>query len=349
MSETQGNGPGMTPFVLSFDMDAESAILAMGRRYAEHAMVMTHQAYGPLVGIPRILALLAEYNLTATFFVPGLTVDRYPHVVEQIATAGHELGHHSYSHLSPVTLTEEEERRDFERALAAYQRVGITPRGHRAAMWEASWRTPALVAEYGLSYNSTLMDDDRPYLLDTGKGTIAELPPHWSLDDWEQYAYLPQPVIGNAIESPTKVLAMWTHELDAMRRYGCLFVLTCHPFVSGRAGRLETLRRLIEHALSCGDVEILPAGEVARRALSDPETPRHVLRPVYVDEDIYPQLLMMWGTDNAVPDGGETMSVRMRRLMVVLLAMVLSVTGLSANSAGHDYTHQCWLPTRTRL
>ena len=257
MSGIQDSRPKMTPMVLSFDMDAESAILAMGRRYADHAMVMTHQAYGPLVGVPRILALLAEYKLTATFFVPGLTVDRYPRVVEQIAAAGRELGHHSYSHRSPVTLTDNEERRDFERALASYAHAGITPRGHRAAMWEASWRTPALVAEYGLSYNSTLMDDDRPYLLDTAKGTIVELPPHWSLDDWEQYAYLPQPTIGNTIESPVKVLDMWINELDAMRRHNCLFVLTCHPFVSGRPGRVETLRGLIRvraESRGCGDI-----------------------------------------------------------------------------------------------
>ena len=36
-----------TTAVLSFDVDAESAILAVGRRYADHAMAMTHQAFGP--------------------------------------------------------------------------------------------------------------------------------------------------------------------------------------------------------------------------------------------------------------------------------------------------------------
>jgi peptidoglycan/xylan/chitin deacetylase (PgdA/CDA1 family) len=279
----------LTPFVLSFDVDAESPILAQGRRYAEHAMVMTHQAYGPLVGVPRLLDLLAEYTIKATFFVPGLTIDRYPALVERIAAAGHELGHHSYSHRSPVNLSEDEERRDFERALDAFKRLGITPRGHRAAMWEASWRTPALVAEYGLLYDSTLMDHDRAYLLETEKGTIAELPPHWSLDDWEQYAYLPQPAIGQAIESPSKVLDLWINELDAMRRHRCHFILTCHPFLSGRPGRVETLRRLIEHALGCGDVEPLTAGEVARRAFEDSRTERRTLRPVRVDEEIYPE------------------------------------------------------------
>jgi peptidoglycan/xylan/chitin deacetylase (PgdA/CDA1 family) len=264
--------------VLSFDVDAESPILAQGRRYADHAMVMSHQAYGPLVGIPRLLELLDDFGIKATFFVPGLTADRYPQTVEKIAAAGHEIGHHSYSHRSPVDLGEAGERADFERALAALERLGVSPRGHR----------PALVAEYGLEYDSTLMDDDKPYLLETGRGTIAELPPHWSLDDWEQYAYLPRPPIGVNIESPAKVLDLWTNELDAMRRHGCLFMLTNHPFLSGRPGRVETLRRLVAHALDRGDVEFVTAAEVATRVRDDPHATRRRLRPVRADAATYP-------------------------------------------------------------
>ena len=69
-------------------------------------------------------------------------------------------------------------------------------------MWELNERTPALLVEYGFRFDSSLMDDDRPYLLDTGNGRLAELPVHWMLDDWEQYAYLPEPSIGVNIESP---------------------------------------------------------------------------------------------------------------------------------------------------
>jgi peptidoglycan-N-acetylglucosamine deacetylase len=276
--------------VLSFDVDAESPILAQGRRYADHAMVMTHQAYGPLVGVPRLLELLDDFAIKATFFVPGLTADRYPQTVERIAAAGHEVGHHSYSHRSPVDLGEAGEREDFERALAALERVGVRALGHRAALWEASWDTPALVAEYGLEYDSTLMDDDKPYLLETERGTIAELPPHWSLDDWEQYAYLPRPPIGVNIESPAKVLDLWTNELDAMRRHGCLFMLTNHPFLSGRPGRVETLRRLVEHALDRGDVEFVTAAKVAARVREDPRATKRMLRPVRVDAATYPDL-----------------------------------------------------------
>jgi peptidoglycan-N-acetylglucosamine deacetylase len=276
--------------VLSFDVDAESPILAEGRRYAEQAMVMTHQAFGPRTGVPRLIALLADYGLRATFFIPGLTADRYPETVARVLEAGHEVGHHSYSHRSPVDLTADAERADFERALAALHKAGAEPRGHRAAMWEASWLTPKLVAEHGMRYDSSLMDADVPYLLDTGSGDIAELPPHWSLDDWEQYAFLPRPNIGANVRSPLTVADAWIHELDAMRRHGALFMLTCHPFLSGRAGRIEGLRRLIEAGLERGDVQFCTCSEVADRVHEADDAERRTLSPVQVDEEIYPTL-----------------------------------------------------------
>jgi peptidoglycan/xylan/chitin deacetylase (PgdA/CDA1 family) len=273
---------------LTFDVDAETPILAESGLYARNAGVMSHQAYGPLVGVPRILDLLREYALPATFFVPGWTVDRYPATVEAILAAGHEIGHHSYAHFSPFAQTEDDERADFERALETLRRAGVEPEGFRAPSWEAGWRTPQIVAQHGLAYDSSLMDSDKPYLLDTGAGEIVELPVHWSLDDWEQYAYLPDPPHRSSIESPAKVLDLWLGELDAMRRYGCLFLLTCHPFLSGRPHRVEVLRTLIEHALATGEVEFAACREVARRAREDPATERRVLMPVLVDPGVYP-------------------------------------------------------------
>jgi peptidoglycan/xylan/chitin deacetylase (PgdA/CDA1 family) len=279
----------MIQAILSFDVDAETPILVAGRRYAGNAGVMSHQAYGPLVGVPRIIQLLQEYGLPATFFVPGLTAERYPQTLEQILAAGHEVGHHSYAHFSPFDQDEAAERADFERALATLDGFGVEPEGFRCPSWEPAWRTPALVAEYGLAYDSSLMDSDRPYLLETGAGEIVELPVHWSLDDWEQYAYLPRPPFKSPIESPQKVLDLWTSELDAMRRYGCLFVLTCHPFLSGRPHRVEILRALIEHALAAGDVEFVEGREAARGARADDGLQRRRLEPVVVDEQVYPE------------------------------------------------------------
>src|SRR5919201_5524421 len=125
--------------VLSFDVDAESVVLAEDPRHAANATMMSHQVFGPTVGVPRILDLLGEYGVSATFFVPGLTADRYPATVELILTTGHEVGHHSYAHRSPIALTEEEERRDLERALEALHRFGIRPEGHPTPGWGPAW------------------------------------------------------------------------------------------------------------------------------------------------------------------------------------------------------------------
>lgn len=265
--------------ILSFDVDAEAPILALGAEHRDNAMVMTHQAFGPKVGVPRILGLLADYGIRATFFVPGVTALRYPDVIVSIAQAGHEVGHHSHRHHSAISLGRIAEREDFELALRSLETLDIRPAGHRAAMWEASWQTPELIAEYGLTYDSSLMDDDRPYVLQTRKGPIVEIPPHWSLDDWEQYAFLPRPDIGSTINAPQQVAQMWMHELDAMCRHGALFVLTCHPFLSGRAGRVEALRTVIEAALNRGDVEFATCSEVAEATLSDPAADRRDLQP----------------------------------------------------------------------
>lgn len=279
---------GATIAVLCFDVDGESPILAQGRRHADNAMVMTHQAFGPEVGVPRLLGLLDDLGVRATFFIPGFTADRHPDAVEKILADDHEIAHHSYSHRSPVDMDDIEERDDFERALEALSRFGVEVQGHRAALWEASWRSAALVAEYGLLYDSSLMEFDAPYRISTPHGDVIELPPHWSLDDWEQYAFLPRPEIGAVINSPQSVAEMWIHELDAMRRHGSLFMLTAHPFLSGRAGRVEALRRVVETAQSRGDVEFITCLELAQRAAEDASLERRRLEPVVAPPDVYP-------------------------------------------------------------
>ena len=69
-------------------MDAEDVALTVDPESRHRLSAMSHQAYGPLVGGPRILELLREYELPATFFVPGLTAERYPQTVERILEAG---------------------------------------------------------------------------------------------------------------------------------------------------------------------------------------------------------------------------------------------------------------------
>jgi peptidoglycan-N-acetylglucosamine deacetylase len=257
--------------VLSFDVDAEAPILAEGAHYAEDLSTMSHQAYGPRVGVPRILELLAAHEIEGTFFVPGVTAERWPRTVEEILQSGHEVALHGHSHRVLPGISESEQRRDLELGLEALANLGVEPRGYRAPYWRMTRATLDLLAHQDICYDSSLMDDDKPYRLPTASGTIAELPVHWSLDDWEQYAFLPDPDIGQQIENPRKLVELWTAELDAMRTTNSLCVLTCHPFLSGRPSRMQAIESFIEFALDCGDIRFSRANQLADVVLGDPD------------------------------------------------------------------------------
>ena len=251
-----------------FDVDAESPILAEGEHYAADLSTMSHQAYGPLVGVPRILDLLDRHSVPGTFFVPGVTAQRWPKAVRSIADAGHEISLHGHTHAMTVDMDEDGQRTDFELATAALGELDIEPRGYRAPFWRQTAITLELVAGAGLLYDSSLMDADVPYRLQLEGDEIAELPVHWSLDDWEQYAFLPEPDIGQRIIAPSKVAELWLEELEAMRETNSLCVPTAHPFLSGRPSRIGALDTFIRRALGHGDVEFASASDVAERVVS---------------------------------------------------------------------------------
>ncbi|NHU49268.1 polysaccharide deacetylase [Rhodococcus sp. A14] len=268
-TNTSWRGDAAAIACLTFAVDAETPVLAAGRRYSSNAMAMSHQSYDMRRGLPRLLGILNEFSIRATFFVPGFVAEMHPDAVSAIAEQGHEVAHHSYSHRPTTQLTRSQEREEFERGMEALSALDIHPVGYRAPMWAASWDTAEFATEFGLKYDTSLMDDDRPYVIQTGSGPLVELPPHWSLDDWEQYAYLPEPHLGNVIEPPEKALSLWTAELDGMREWGGLFQLTAHSFLSGRPGRAQNLRKLIETVLDRGDVEFRTGEELCAAALLD--------------------------------------------------------------------------------
>jgi peptidoglycan/xylan/chitin deacetylase (PgdA/CDA1 family) len=274
--------------MLTFAVDGVTPVLAAGRRHADNAMAITHQQFDARRGTPRLLDILDEFDIRATFFVPGISAELWPALVTEIVERGHDVAHHSYSHRPATQLTAAEERTEFERGYEALAKLGIAPNGYRSPMWAATWSSAGLAVEHGLTYDTSLMDDDRPYVIETDHGPLVELPPHWSLDDWEQYAYLPEPHLGYVIEPPEKALALWTAELDGLREFGGLFQLTAHSFLSGRAGRARNLRRMIEIICERGDVTFMTGTQLRDAVLADPTVERRRLEPLAVDPAVYP-------------------------------------------------------------
>jgi peptidoglycan/xylan/chitin deacetylase (PgdA/CDA1 family) len=267
----------------TFDVDAESAVLWNNEAVGARMSVMSHQAYGPLVGVPRILDLLERHQIASTFFVPGHTADRYPGAIRSIVAAGHEIAHHGYLHEQPTTLTLEQEIDVLDRGLAALADVaGVRPSGYRAPMWDLSWRTPALLAERGFLYDSSLMDSDHPYELAITPGadqSLVEIPIQWALDDWEQYCYLPDISGSGLIESPRKAREIWQLEFDGLRRAGGCWVLTNHPFLTGRPSRAAELDDLMRYVLDHDDVWTTNLATIAEHVRTLQLSPRSITQP----------------------------------------------------------------------
>lgn len=272
----------------TFDVDAESAVLWGSPQTARRMGVMSHQAYGPLVGVPRLLALLERHGVRSTFFVHGYTAHRYPGVVRDIVAAGHEVAHHGYLHEQPSAMNAAQEVEALDRGLAALEEVaGVRPVGYRAPMWDLSWRTPALLDERGFLYDSTLMDADVPYELAVTPGSttsVVEIPIQWALDDWEQFCYLPDVSGSGLIESPAKAREMWQAEYDALVHERACWVLTNHPFLIGRPSRAAQLELLVEHVVADPASWVATLGEIATHVRSLALAPRSIEPPVLDDD-----------------------------------------------------------------
>lgn len=265
----------------AFDVDAESVALALDPRSADRMSVMSHQAYGPLTGVPRLLGMLERHRVRSTFFVPGHTADRHPGVVRDIVAAGHEIAHHGYLHEPLAGVDPATEASYLDRGLEALERVaGVRPLGYRAPMWELTWASPRLLADRGFLYDSSLMDVDHPYELAVDDArSLVELPVHWGLDDWEQYCYLPDVSGSGLIESPRKAVEMWRDEYAAVRAEGGCFVLTGHPFLSGRPARAAALGELVAEVASDPVTWTTSLGEIAAHVRTLGLAPRSITRP----------------------------------------------------------------------
>ncbi|PHR89974.1 MAG: ribulose phosphate epimerase [Blastopirellula sp.] len=237
------------PVQLTFDLDAETMWTSRNPENANRPVIMSQGAYGWKIGVPRILSLLKQYDVFATFFVPGLVIEQRPQVIEAILEHGHEIAHHSWSHAWITGLTREQEHDEMQRGFEIIRKVtGSDPVGYRSPAAEFSPHTMELLLEYGFGYSSNFFDDDSPYLhvVDGKLSYLVEFPFHWVLDDAPFFQYsitLP----GRTMQAPSAVLEAWKLEFDMLYKEARAFTLAMHPQIIGRPSRIIVLEELIKH------------------------------------------------------------------------------------------------------
>lgn len=273
---------------ISFDFDAVSGFIS---RKLTSPTPMSRGEFGP-VAVPRILALLREYKVPSTWFIPGHTLETYPAQSRQVYEAGHEIAHHGWTHVPPNDMSRDQEAAGLVRANECIRQLtGQTARGYRSPSWDLSPNSVQLLLDHGFTYDSSMMGDDyTPYRVRQGDVVtleqpmqfgaptrLIEMPVSWSLDDYPHFEFLrtPQTILPGLMNARS-VLDNWLGDFDYMLRYidWGILTYTFHPFVIGRGHRMlvleELLRRLAGQGARFMTMEAA-AAEYARRYPLNPQ------------------------------------------------------------------------------
>ncbi len=269
---------------LTFDFDTQSGFIARGW---DSPTPLSRGEFGVMAS-GRILATLKARGLPSTWFTPGFTIESHPASCEAVVADGHEIAHHSWTHVPPAMQSRDEEAEDMARANEAIRKLtGKTARGYRSPSWDLSENTIELLIDEGMEYDSSLMGGD--YIpawarqgdsfklgepIRYGENTnLVEMPISWSLDDYPHFEFIRTPEVTlPGLQSARSVMESWSDEFVYMQKtvdWGIL-TYTMHPYVIGRGYRMLALETLLDRLVDGGAVFMTmeDAAQEARERLS---------------------------------------------------------------------------------
>jgi len=254
--------------VFSADVDAESPFMWNNRGKPIRSIgELEQRRFGPRVGVWRMMDLLDEFDIKGSFYVPAIVADTYRELLPAFLSRGHEIGLHGYYHERLDQITDAEALDYLDRSIDLFKaQTGAMPTGYRSPSWEMAPATIAQIKQRGLLYDSSLMGYDHPYTI----GGMTEVPVQWLIDDAMYFKF-----VGGGNDkwppvNPMQVLESWMEEWQAVRDYGGLFMITTHPWISGRGQRIRMLRELFRRIRSDTGVWFATAHEVAAWHASSP-------------------------------------------------------------------------------
>lgn len=243
------------------------------------------------VGVPRLLQLAQRRNIPFTWFWPGHSIETFPEQFDQVVAAGHEIGHHGYSHENPLEMTPEQETEVFEYVYDLIERrAGTAPVGYVAPWWEMSHYTNELLANAGMLYDHSFMHRDfTPYYVRVGdtwtnidyeadsakewmkplvrgeETDLVEIPASWYIDDLPPMMFIKSSPNSHGFVNPRDIEELWRDQFDWVYREMdyAVYPMTLHPDVSGRPQVLLMLERLFDHFASHPGVEFAFMKDIA--------------------------------------------------------------------------------------
>lgn len=251
---------------LTFDFQGGEDVRPLASGKINHEEY-TQAEYGPATGIWRILRILKEHDVRATFLTCGGIAERYPEAVRAIVDSGHEVAGHGYHHEVARDLSLEEERK----VIADTTRMITDRAGTRPLGWRSCTQSPnsiELLIEQGYLWNSNSFSYDLPFIWESEKGKLVELP-RQPFGDGRVYGHRDS---GN----PEEALAVWKPFFDELYQESAHGPSFCpfqfHPYISSRPGRARALFEIIRHMRAQEGVWFATGSEVVRRVLEQERT-----------------------------------------------------------------------------
>jgi len=207
---------------------------------------ITDRQYGERVGVYRVMEILRQEGIKASFFVNGHTVETFPDMMKLIVAEGHELCSENWRHEYAYMMTQKEQRDDIKRTVNAFQKVlGFKPQGFIMPGERPTDDTPKILIDLGYKYWMCFLHEDLPYVLKVGRGELV-LTSYgvWMTDHRTGRA--------DAGRTPRELLQIWKDHFDWIYEeggdYPGFMSLGLHPFLIGRPFRAIILREFYRYA-----------------------------------------------------------------------------------------------------
>ena len=229
------------------------------RNYANESNYL----YGIKAGAPRVVKLLKQFDIMASWTVAALSLENHPEIAEAIVELGHEPVSHGWRWVHQFRLNEEQERAFIRKAVTSIEQTcGVRPYGW-LSRYMLTDNTRRLLIEEGFSYHMDDYSGDVPFW---DRATVPGKPMvivPYQLDNNDMKMWT------DPAMTPEQWLAYAKRNFDQVYREGVeghpkLMSLGLHLRIIGRPGRIWALEEFFRHVRQRDGVWV-----TTRKAIAD--------------------------------------------------------------------------------
>jgi peptidoglycan/xylan/chitin deacetylase (PgdA/CDA1 family) len=227
--------------------------------------------YGFKEGLPRLLDMFDRQRVKVTSHMVGATVDLHPALAKEIVQRGHEATGHGQTWAAQYSMTPGQERESYRQSVTSIERAtGTRPLGFNAFWLRGTPHTLEILQELGFIYHVDDVSRDEPFLINVKGQPFAVVPYTLHMNDivdYESRYFSTQEYAGDLKAEFDMLYA----ESSKRRR---MMSVSAHDRIAGRPSRTKVLEEFIVYAQSRPGVVFMRKDEIARFALSSPQTIR---------------------------------------------------------------------------